>query len=160
MTIKDSLSFSFSEREEVISVTYHHGLNQQKIRKDERCNIMELVQDTLCRDAVCPCSEECPLGKALSVIGGKWKVRILCTLYVDGTQRYNDLVKKTKGITNAMLSSSLKELEADGIITRKQYAEIPPRVEYALTEHGRELWPILHQLAHWVTGEPLDDETV
>ena len=75
-----------------------------------------------------------------------------------GTQRYNDLVRKTTGITNAMLSSSLKELEADGIVTRKQFEEIPPRVEYSLTEHGRELWPILHRLAHWAKGEPPDEE--
>ena len=63
---------------------------------------------------VCPCASPCPIGEALRMIGGKWKLRILCTLSVDGTQRYNDLVRKTAGVTNAMLSSSLKELEADG----------------------------------------------
>ena len=107
---------------------------------------------------ICPCDEECPMGKALSVIGGRWKLRLLCTLYVDGTQRYNDLLKKTRGITNAMLSASLKELEADGIITRKQYEEIPPRVEYSLTPHGKELWPILHRLVHWANGEAFDSD--
>lgn len=112
-----------------------------------------------CRGDICPCDTECPLGKALNVIGGKWKLRILCTLYADGTQRYNDLVKKTKGITNAMLSSSLKELESDGIITRKQFEEIPPRVEYSLTDHGRELRPILHRLAHWAKGEQFEDDS-
>lgn len=55
-----------------------------------------------------------------------------------------------------MLSSSLKELERDGLITRKQYEEIPPRVEYSLTEHGRKLWPILHRLAHWARNEEFD----
>lgn len=109
-------------------------------------------------DAVCPCSEPCPLGKALSVIGGKWKIRIICTLYVDGTQRYNDILKKTSGITNTMLAASLKDLEADGIVTRKHYAEIPPRVEYSLTDHGKELWPILHRLAHWAKGEEFDGD--
>lgn len=108
--------------------------------------------------SVCPCAVPCPLADALSVIGGKWKARIICTLYVDGTQRYNDLVKKTAGITSAMLSASLKELEADGIVTRKQYEEIPPRVEYSLTEHGRELWPILHRLSHWASGEEYDGD--
>ena len=107
---------------------------------------------------ICPCDESCPLGRALSVIGGKWKIRIICTLYVDGTHRYNDLLKKTKGITNAMLASSLKDLEADGIITRKQYETIPPKVEYSLTEHGRELWPILHRLAHWESGVAFDGD--
>ena len=107
---------------------------------------------------VCPCASPCPIGEALRMIGGKWKLRILCTLSVDGTQRYNDLVRKTAGVTNAMLSSSLKELEADGILVRKQYEEIPPRVEYSLTERGRALWPILHQLAHWAAGEACDGE--
>ena len=107
---------------------------------------------------VCPCTSSCPIGESLKVIGGKWKMRIICTLYVDGTQRYNDLVRKTTGVTNAMLSTSLKELEADGILLRKQYEEIPPRVEYSLTERGRELWPILHRLAHWAIGERCDGE--
>ena len=108
--------------------------------------------------SVCPCTEMCPLGKALSVIGGKWKLRIICTLYVDGTQRYNDLLKKTVGITNTMLATSLKELEADGIVSRTHFAEIPPRVEYALTVHGKELWPILHRLAHWANDEEFDGD--
>ena len=109
-------------------------------------------------NSVCPCTSPCPIGESLKVIGGKWKMRIICTLYLDGTQRYNDLVRKTAGVTNAMLSSSLKELEADGIIMRRQYEEIPPRVEYSLTERGRELWPILHRLAHWATEEKFDGD--
>ena len=107
----------------------------------------------------CPCTSPCPIGETLRQIGGKWKMRILCTLHVDGTQRFNDLLRKTKGITNAMLSSSLKELEADGIVIRRQYGEIPPRVEYSLTQRGSELWPILHRLVHWATGEPFDGDS-
>lgn len=106
--------------------------------------------------SVCPCDEQCPVGQALALVGGKWKMRIICSLYVDGTQRYNDLVKKIKGITNAMMSSSLKELEGGGLVIRKQYETIPPRVEYSLTERGKELWPILHRLAHWARGEEAD----
>ncbi len=108
--------------------------------------------------SVCPCSDPCPIRKALSVIGGKWKLRIICTLYTDGTQRYSDLLKKTAGITSTMLAASLKELEGDGIVLRTQYPEIPPRVEYALTEHGKELWPILHRLAHWANDEKFDGD--
>ena len=78
--------------------------------------------------ALCLCDGLCPVGRALSSLGGKRKLRLICTLYVDGTQRYNDLKRKTTGITNAMLSASLRELEADGILTRRQYPEIPPRV--------------------------------
>lgn len=107
---------------------------------------------------LCPCKKPCPLSEALKMVGGKWKARIICTLFIDGTQRYNDLVRKTEGVTNAMLSSSLKELEADGIVTRRQFEEIPPRVEYSLTERGRELWPILHRLAHWGAGEEFDGD--
>ena len=118
--------------------------------------------ETACKERgcadICPCDEACPIGRALAVIGGRWKVRLLCTLYVDGTQRYNDLLRKTRGITNAMLASSLKELEADGLITRRQYAQIPPRVEYSLTEQGKALWPILHRLAHWARGEEFDGD--
>ena len=102
---------------------------------------------------VCPCSDTCPLESALAAVGGKWKTRIVCTLYLDGTQRFTEVLRKTKGITSAMLSSSLKELEEDGIVTRKQYEEIPPRVEYTLTDRGRELWPILHSLALWAANE-------
>ena len=59
-------------------------------------------------NGICPCDATCPIGDALSMIGGKWKLRLICTMYTDGTQRYNTLKKKTKGITNAMLSSTLK----------------------------------------------------
>lgn len=117
-----------------------------------------MEEKNICR-AVCPCDEHCPVGEALSMIGGKWKMRIICSLYVDGTQRYNDLIRKVKGITNAMMSSSLKDLERDGLVTRKQYETVPLRVEYTLTEKGRELWPILHRLAHWVKGEEFDGDT-
>ena len=110
------------------------------------------------KQAMCPCEGDCPLGIALSIVGGKWKSRLICTLYVDGTARYNDLLKKTKGITNAALSSALKQLEGAGIVLRKQYKEIPPRVEYSLTDKGRELWPILHRLAHWALGEEYDGD--
>ena len=118
---------------------------------------MEKVNTGEC-SGICPCDETCPIGSALRMIGGRWKLRILCALTVDGTLRYNDLLKKAKGVTNAMLSTSLKELEADGLIVRRQYTEIPPRVEYSLTDRSRELWPILHRLAHWAKGEAFDGD--
>ena len=108
--------------------------------------------------AVCPCKTPCPVGRALAMIGGKWKTRLICTLTVDGPQRYNELLKKTAGITNAMLASSLRGLEADGIVSRKQYEEIPVRVEYSLTERGKALWPILHRLGHWALGLDYDGD--
>lgn len=105
-----------------------------------------------CKDK-CPCRAECPLEKALSLIGGKWKIPILCALYQDGTTRYNSLRRKLKGITNTMLASSLKELENDGLICRTQYMEMPVRVDYSLTHECDDLMPILERLAGWGAKE-------
>lgn len=93
--------------------------------------------------------DNCPLTYALSIIGGKWRLPIIWALNQRGTMRYNELMRHVQGITNMMLSQSLKELEAYGIITRQQFMEIPPRVEYALTERGRQLVLVLKSLASW-----------
>jgi DNA-binding HxlR family transcriptional regulator len=100
-------------------------------------------------DCKCPCMDSCPLGNALKLIGGKWKIPILCALYQDGTTRYNELKRKIAGITNTMLASSLRELECDGLVRRKQHMEMPVRVEYTLTDACDGLIPILKQLAQW-----------
>ncbi|TWH52079.1 helix-turn-helix domain-containing protein [Sporomusa sp. KB1] len=91
----------------------------------------------------------CPVGFALKVIEGKWKLPILWVLCQNGTLRYNELKKCVVGITNMMLTSSLKELEESGIVNRVQYNEIPPRVEYSLTEIGETLLPVLDEFAKW-----------
>lgn len=109
-------------------------------------------------DPICPCDEKCPIAEALDMIGGKWKLRLMCSLQMDGALRYNDLAQKAKGISPTMLSTSLKELERDGLIDRRVYAEAPVRIEYSITERGSELWPILHRLAHWVRNEPYDGD--
>jgi len=100
----------------------------------------------------CPCTENCPLQRAMEMIGGKWKLSILCSLSVDGTVRYNDLKRKLNDISNTMLSKSLKELEADGLVKRSEYMEVPVRVEYEITEKTKELSPILIQLAKWASN--------
>lgn len=97
----------------------------------------------------CPCMQQCPLSTVMDSIGGKWKIRILCSLQQDGSTRYNELKRKIDGITNTMLASSLKELERDGLVSRTQYAEMPVRVEYSITDVCAELIPILAQLAQW-----------
>ena len=102
-----------------------------------------------CSEDKCPCSEQCPLTKAMDILGGKWKIAVLCALNTDGTTRYNSLRKKIKGITNTMLASSLKELEAAGLVSRMQYSEMPVRVEYSLTSKCDNLMPVLRQLAEW-----------
>jgi DNA-binding HxlR family transcriptional regulator len=93
--------------------------------------------------------EYCPLGSALKLIGGKWKIPILCALHQDGATRYYELKRKVRGVSNTMLASSLKELEEDGLVSRRQFMEMPLRVEYSLTDTCGGLMPILLQLARW-----------
>jgi DNA-binding HxlR family transcriptional regulator len=97
----------------------------------------------------CPCRPSCPLKRALCVIGGKWKISILCALSLQKSIRYNELKRLVPGITNTMLATSLKELEEDGMIARVQYPEMPVRVEYSLTERGCSIQDILAQLKAW-----------
>ncbi|CZR95583.1 MULTISPECIES: winged helix-turn-helix transcriptional regulator [Clostridioides] len=91
----------------------------------------------------------CPIRYALDIVGGKWKLPIICMLAVDNPIRYSSIKRKLDGITNTMLAQSLKDLESDGIINRKQYNEIPPKVEYTLTSKGKSIVPILQQFANW-----------
>ncbi|WP_226674708.1 winged helix-turn-helix transcriptional regulator [Mesobacillus jeotgali] len=91
----------------------------------------------------------CPLTYSLNLIGGKWRLPILWALWKADTLRYNELKAKVEGITNMMLSQTLKEMERHGMILRKQYIEMPPRVEYSLTDSGKQLIPSLESLAQW-----------
>lgn len=91
----------------------------------------------------------CPLGLTLGVIGGKYKVMIIWFLYQNNVLRYNELQKTIKGITPKMLISQLRELEEDGIIERKVYPVVPPKVEYSLTAKGKSLIPILLEMRKW-----------
>lgn len=100
-------------------------------------------------DHFCPCTEKCPLQKAMEAIGGKWKIAILCSLSANGATRYNDLKRKMKGISNTMLAKSLKELEDHGLVKRTEYMEVPVRVEYEVTPFGNDLKPIMLELAKW-----------
>ena len=97
----------------------------------------------------CPCMEACPLNRALALIGGKWKMQILCSLYNNGPTRYNQLKKTLDGVSNTVLAAALRELEEDRLVTRREYLEVPVRVEYAITEPCRRLIPILDQLGDW-----------
>ena len=96
----------------------------------------------------CPDTPCCPLTAAMKKLGGKWKIPILCALG-KGPVRYNALLHSITGITNTMLASSLKEMERDGLVRRVQYAEIPVRVEYSLTERCGALCEALNILLAW-----------
>ncbi|MDM5317384.1 helix-turn-helix domain-containing protein [Fictibacillus sp. b24] len=93
--------------------------------------------------------EDCPLTFALTLIGSKWRLPIIWALWKNKTLRYNELKRHVDGITNMVLSQSLKEMENQGLVIRKQYMEIPPRVEYSLTKAGEDLVPSLKSLAKW-----------
>ena len=93
----------------------------------------------------------CPLEYGLSVFGGKWKSRIICVLNEKGTLRYSALRGEMLNITDAVLASALKELIADELVERHSYNEIPPRVEYALSELGESMRPIIKAMEIWGT---------
>lgn len=95
------------------------------------------------------CSPGCAVEAAISLIDGKWKCVLLFHLFEQGTLRFNELRRRVPGVTQRMLTNQLRELEADGLVHRRVYAEVPPKVEYSLTELGRGLEPILLALKDW-----------
>lgn len=101
----------------------------------------------------CPCMKKCPLQHAMLLIGGKWKVQILCAVCNAGSIRYNALRGKLDGVSNTVLSSALKELERDGLLERQEFLEVPVRVEYRPTERCRTLLPILEALSDWAEAD-------
>ena len=94
------------------------------------------------------CNQGCPVEATLELIGGKWKGVILYHL-LERTFRFGELKKVMPGITQRMLTKQLRELESDGIIHRKVYAEVPPRVEYSLTDVGESLRDVLLMMREW-----------
>lgn len=100
----------------------------------------------------------CPIRHLLHIFSGKWKMPIVCILSGDTPLRYSTIKRRLGNITNVMLSQSLKELESAGLIDRKQYNEVPPRVEYMLTTKGKSILPILGELAQWAIKD-MKEET-
>jgi len=94
------------------------------------------------------CGVDCPVSYAFRAIEGKWKLPTMYVLCRNGTLRYNEL-KKALGVTNMMLTNTLKELEEFGLVRRTQYNEIPPHVEYSMTEIGESLLPVINEFGKW-----------
>ena len=92
---------------------------------------------------------ECPIIYTLAVVGGEWRWLIIYKLSENGILRYGELKKALPPITHKMLSQELKELEAQKLIHREEYHQIPPKVEYSLTEKGQTLLPILDLMSKW-----------
>ncbi len=103
-------------------------------------------KETLCESIA---GDGCGLKKVLGIIGGKWKILILCLIDHKKNVRYNEMRREIFGITNTMLAQSLKEMEADGLVLRTQFPEMPVRVEYSLTHKAETLIPILLELKAW-----------
>ncbi|MEV0171686.1 helix-turn-helix domain-containing protein [Streptomyces sp. NPDC050803] len=95
-----------------------------------------------------PGAHECGVDAAMDVIGGKWKVLILWALHVR-PRRFGELRRELPGVTEKVLAAQLRELEADGIVHREEYDEVPPRVEYSLTPRGESLNTALEPLCEW-----------
>lgn len=91
----------------------------------------------------------CPIRDIISRISSKWAMLVLVTLHSNGTMRFNNIQKSIGEVSQRMLTVTLRSLEADGLIHRKVYPEVPPRVEYKLSERGESLMPLLQSLIDW-----------
>lgn len=110
-----------------------------------------LCQPVELNDAQATGDYRCTVAIPLDVIGGKWKAVILWHLTFK-TLRFSQLRRRLPGITQKMLTQQLRELERDGVVHREVFAEVPPRVEYSLTDSGRSLQPILQLMCEWGKG--------
>ncbi|NMM46659.1 winged helix-turn-helix transcriptional regulator [Rhodospirillaceae bacterium KN72] len=95
------------------------------------------------------CSPGCSVEAAIRLIDGKWKCVVLYHLLDEGTLRFNEIRRRIPSVTQRMLTNQLRELEDDGLVHRKVYAQVPPKVEYSMTELGRSLAPIISALKVW-----------
>ena len=104
----------------------------------------ESVSDILLNE-----SGNCPVTPVITMLQGKWKLQVIYELIIQSPMRFGELRKALSGITNTMLTNVLRDLEADGLVDRIQYNEIPPHVEYSLTDKGRDLLPVFYAITNW-----------
>jgi len=97
---------------------------------------------------------KCPISATIELIGGKWKTIILYSLST-GTKRFGEIAVRIPNISRKVLTEQLKELESDGLVQREQYNEIPPRVDYSLTDMGKSLMPLFREMEIWGTENVL-----
>ena len=109
---------------------------------------VSMLKMTIVKNREVKADEYADLRKALTMIAGKWKLEILWLLY-HRTHRFGELLRTIPGVTQHMLTRQLRELEADGLVTRKVFAEVPPRVEYSMTEATKALEPTIKSLMEW-----------
>lgn len=115
-------------------------------------NLIEIEQTT--EDTARPL---CPMPDIAKLIGGKWKLIILQILIFQGTKRFNELRRNIDGVTQTMLTSQLRALEKDGLVNRKIFAEVPPRVEYTATQRALDLEDMFQAMhTWWVAGKKTD----
>ena len=105
-------------------------------------------------------SGNCPLTPLLVMLQGKWKNQVLYEICIQEPVRFGEIKKDLPGITNTMLTSTLRELEGYGLIKREQFNEIPPRVEYSFTEKGRDLMPVFYAMMNWGFKYEADNEKI
>lgn len=101
-------------------------------------------------------NEVCPMPDIAKLIGGKWKLIILQILIFQGMKRFNELRRQLGSITQTMLTAQLRSLEGDGLVNRRVYAEVPPRVEYTATDRAKALEPMFKEMHAWWMSWPRD----
>ncbi len=106
-----------------------------------------------------PVRADCPVRRTLELLSGKWRTHVIYELCVHASCRFGELKKAMPRITNTMLTATLRDLEAFGIVRREQFNEIPPHVEYSLTEKGRALLPVFTELAKWGNRYLTEEDT-
>lgn len=132
--------------------------SEKYIKKEEDTVKKDLTaEEYLQRIMTTEVSDSCPMRRTLELLSGKWRTHIIYQLCLKPSCRFGELKKAVPKITNTMLTNTLRDLETLGIVHREQFNEIPPHVEYSLTEKGRALLPVFTELAKW--GETfLEDE--
>ena len=119
----------------------------EKIKKDTSLSFKEFSK--LVSSIILTENGNCPVTPVISMLQGKWKLQIIYELCIKSPMRFGELKKMLGNVTNTALTNALRELEENELIHREQFNEIPPHVEYSLTDRGKDLLPVFHAIANW-----------